>query len=330
MEVKKYKAIKCIQNEKDFYLAFLPSDILAKTCFISRREDDPAKGFQRSLNESRSRDIAKYLDDTKGVIPSALILSAQKAARFSFEEKSSDITFIDNEKSFMVLDGQHRLYGLTLAKSLYSIPVVIFKELTSNQEVNLFIDINTNQKGVPATLLIDIKNLAGTETKKEEKQRDVFDRLNQDSVMAGLMSTSKGKVGKITRVSFNNATNYLFESGFLENKDSDTIYKSLKNYLEAVEKVFLESKSDRAKLNNTTLFRAVLAVFNEVIDKCLKKFGDLKVSSLVECLSPISKISFDAYSGSNNATYNRIISDMRAELNEHKNFYKNEVNSNIF
>ena len=107
----------------------------------------------------------------------------------------------------MVLDGQHRLYGLIKAEKTYQMPVIIFNDLNATKEVTLFIDINTTQKGVPTTILLDIKNLSGRETKKEDLQRQLFDKLNTDSVLAGLLSPAKSKVGKITRVSFNQATN---------------------------------------------------------------------------------------------------------------------------
>jgi len=210
----RFKTLECTQNDKTFYVSILPNDVLKSVCFVSRRDEDSEKGFQRTLNESRAKDIARYLDELKGTIPSALILSAQDNARFAIDSAKGEISFFTNPSSFMVLDGQHRLYGLLKSTKKYVIPVIIFNKLNTTQEVNLFIDINTTQKGVPTTLLLDIKNLSGTETKKEDRQRQLFDRLNKDSVMAGLLSPSKSQVGKITRVSFNQSTSELFDSGF--------------------------------------------------------------------------------------------------------------------
>ena len=220
MSIVKFNALECTQNNQTFLLTILPNDILKEVCFVSRRDEDPIKGFQRSLNESRARDIAKYLDNLNGVIPSALILSAQPNAKLNYDKKSSQIRFETHQNSFMVLDGQHRLYGLIKAEKTYQMPVIIFNDLNATKEVTLFIDINTTQKGVPTTLLLDIKNLSGRETKKEDLQRQLFDKLNTDSVLAGLLSPAKSKVGKITRVSFNQATNELFENGFFHNKES--------------------------------------------------------------------------------------------------------------
>jgi len=329
-KIVKYDTLECTQNDKTFYVTILPNDVLKAVCFVARRDEDSALGFQRTLNVSRAKDIARYLDELKGTIPSALILSAQDNARFTYDKIKGEISFITNPNSFMVLDGQHRLFGLLIATKKYNIPVIIFNNLNTTSEVNLFIDINTTQKGVPTTLLLDIKNLSGRETKKEDKQRQLFDRLNQDSVMAGLMSPSKSQVGKITRVSFNQATNELFDSGFFQDKDGETIFKGVKNYLEAAEKVFKRSKSDKAKITNSTLFRALFAVFNEIIDKSLKEYGDLKVESLSNSLDPISRIAFDLYTGTSNATLNKVVSDMRKELNEYERRYNNMPSQDLF
>lgn len=330
MKTVRFKTLPCTQNDKTFFVAILPNDVLKSICFVSRRDEDSEKGFQRTLNETRAKDIARYLDEHKGTIPSALILSAQDNARFAFDSTKNEISFVTIGNSFMVLDGQHRLYGLIKATKKYLIPVIIFNKLNTAQEVNLFIDINTTQKGVPTTLLLDIKNLSGRETKKEDRQRQLFDRLNKDSVLAGLMSPSKSRVGKITRVSFNQATSDLFDSGFFQDKDADTIYKGVKNYLEAAEEVFKKSKSEKAKLTNSTFFKALFAVFHEAIDKTLKDFGDLKVESLINTLDPISKLNFDSYTGTSNATLSKVVSDMRKELNEYEKRYNSLNSANLF
>jgi DNA sulfur modification protein DndB len=330
MKTVRFKTLECTQNDKTFFVSIIPNDVLKSICFVSRRDEDPEKGFQRTLNETRAKDIAKYLDELKGTIPSALILSAQDNARFAFDNSKQEISFMTTNNSFMVLDGQHRLYGLLKATKIYSIPVIIFNNLNTTQEVNLFIDINTTQKGVPTTLLLDIKNLSGRETKKEDKQRQLFDRLNQDSVLAGLLSPAKSQVGRITRVSFNQATNDIFESGFFQDKDAETVLKGVKNYLDAAEKVFKKSKSEKAKLTNSILFRSLFAVFHEVVDKTLKEYSDLKVDSFINSLEPISKLNFDSYTGTSNATYSKVVSDMRKELNEYAKRYNNLNSQNLF
>lgn len=314
----KFSAVKISQNNKEFFLTVIPSNILSRVCYVARRDEDNKKGFQRVLNERRAKDIAKYMDSNAGVIPSSIILSAQKEASFGFNEKNGTIFFRDEKNLFLVLDGQHRLYGMFLAKKDYNIPVVIFNALLSKDEVNLFVDINTNQKGVPSTLLIDIKNLTGKESTLEEKQRELFNRLNKESILAGYLSATKSKPGFITRLSFNNATHPIFSNPYLKDEDSDIIFNAVKNYLEAVDRVFKKSKTTKARINNTTLFKAAFSVFNDIVDKTLLEFGNLKVKSLEKILEPISKLSYDFYTGTSNATLVKVVADMKKELNSNK------------
>ncbi len=323
MSKQKYqsvKAIPCVQNGKVFYSAVISSSVLKEICFVSRRDVDPQKGFQRTLNENRAKNIATYLDNGKNCIPSSLILSAQCNSDISFDKKNSELTFCICKNSFLVLDGQHRLYGYFLAKEDYLVPVVIFNNLDITAEVNLFIDINTNQKGVPATLLLDIKNITGKETSLEEKQRTLFDYLNKNSVLAGRFSASKSKVGYISRLTFNDATKNIMESGYFKEKDVELVCKGVKNYLEAADQVLNSCHNDKAKLTNGSLFKAVFAIFNECIDKAFDKHQNIKVDTLKEVLAPISNLAYDSYVGSSNATFTKIVSDMKAQLREYSKY----------
>lgn len=326
-----FPALLCNQNNTNFYIGVLTKRVLENTCFVLSRDDSSENGFQRNLNASRARDIAKYMDVKHGVIPSAIILSAQESSRFKYFKEEKKMSFIEAKDAFMVLDGQHRLYGLYLSEHDYEIPVVIFNNLQKQEEVNLFIDINTTQKGVPTALLLDIKNLSGKETTKEEKQRELFDLLNKDSVLAGEFSPSKSRSGKITRVVFNAATSDIFDGGFFKDKDINIIFQGVKNYLNAVEINLIKSKTVKARLTNATIFKAVFAIFYNIIDMSLNNYGNLKSDSLEKCLDPISRINYDNHGGSNNAALTKLITEMKDELHkENSNKYHDIENKNLF
>lgn len=313
---KSITALECIQNKKKFYIAAMESNDLKEMCFVSRRKEEPIKGFQRLLNKKRAKSIANYLDEEKGVIPSALILSAQDNAKIRYDSKTKKISFEKCSESMLVIDGQHRLYGLFDAKNNYEIPVVIFEGLTSSDEVRLFIDINTTQKGVPSALILDIKSQAGTETKLEERQRNLFDQLDNDSVLSGYLLKNESKAGKISRTVFNGSTKAIFETGPVSNSNDKIIYMTVKNYLEAVDFVFKLSGSPKARINKTILFKAVMGIFNDVCEKCLIKYKDLKVESLKDYLEPLAELNYDEYTGTNKATEAKIIGDMKNVLKE--------------
>lgn len=324
-----YNAIKVTQNDKEFFITSLKTSLLKNLAFVLSREEDQLKGFQRVLNQNRAKDIAKYLDESKGIIPSPLILSAQPNAEFKYDNKTSQITFSNNKFSFLVLDGQHRLFGMFLSENDYDVPVVIFNNLKTADEVNLFIDINTNQKGVPSTLLIDIKNLTGKESKKDEKQRELFDLLNTNSNMKGLFSATKSQLGKISKTTFNQATDQIFETGYFANESVDVTYKAVKNYLEAAEIILASTNSDKAKLTKSMIFRAIFEIFNDVVELTLKKYQNLKVESLLDALSPIGSLNYDNYVGSSNSVLNKIVLDMKKSFFKHSSSNL-EIDSDIF
>lgn len=310
------KAIVCVQNNKKFYIASINSSILKETCFVSRRKEDPQKGFQRLLNPKRAKSIAAYLDEVNGVIPSSLILSAQPNIKLNYNESTGNLSFDVIKDGFMVIDGQHRLYGLNEASHDYDFPVVIFDGLTSQEEVRLFIDINTTQKGVPSALILDIKQQAGTQTKIEERQRLLFDSMNNNSVMKGFLLPNESKTGKISRTVFYESTKSIFESGPLSNSDDDSIYRCLKNYLAAVDEIFRSTGDKEARLNKSIIFRSIMAIFNDVCEKCLLKYQNLKQESFRDYLSPLENLPYSDYTGTNKSTQTRIVNDMKAALIE--------------
>jgi DGQHR domain-containing protein len=185
----------------------MPSDVLARTCFVSTRDEDSKKGFQRLLDRDRARSIADYVDKGFGSIPNSIVLSAQSEAHLRVIGRGKTLEFRDTPRAFLVIDGQHRVYGFSLAKTSLRVPVVIYNALSRADECRLFIDINTKQRPVPNELLLDIKKLAETENEIEQGMREVYDLFNgrNDSPLVGLLSPSQQAKGKISRVTFNTA-----------------------------------------------------------------------------------------------------------------------------
>lgn len=311
---KVISAIKCTQNNKDFYVAVFSSDVLKKMCFVSRRNENPTSGFQRLLSTSRADNIRDYLDKEKEVIPTAVILSAQKSAKFTFDEENQKLSFNVIEQGLLIIDGQHRLYGMFKSENTYQIPVVIFNELTLKEEVKLFIDINTTQKGVPSALLLDIKNLTGRESTTEERQRALFNNMDNDSVLSGFLLANKSAAGKISRTVFNESTKSIFESSAFKDYTDEVIYNMLKNYLQAMDYTFQQSQNPDAKITKSVFFRASLNVFTDSCEKVVEQYGDLKVDSFIKYLAPIADMEFSSYTGSNNATVAKATNEMKSLL----------------
>lgn len=260
------------QGNHRFFTCTIPSDVLAKCCFVTTREDDPKLGFQRVLDKKRAAEIAKYIDSGFGTIPSSIILSAQKEAELKIVGKGKTVEFNDIPKAFLVLDGQHRVYGFSLSESTLRIPVVIYNELSRRDESRLFIDINSKQRGVPNELLLDIKQLADYEDNEEQLMREVFDLFNKESESAFVnkFSAAARTKSKITRVTFNNSFKPLMS--LFRGKDSDDIYSILNNYFIAF-KSGLEEIDCEGTLLSSVVFRAVSGFFPYAASKLKDRYG---------------------------------------------------------
>jgi DGQHR domain-containing protein len=261
------------QAEHRFYSLTLPSELLAETCFVIAREEDPLKGFQRELDEKRAREIAAYIDSGLGTIPSAIILSAQPDAELDYDRQKKSLSFNRIRKAFLIIDGQHRVFGFMLAKKAFRVPVIIYSGLSRRDETRLFIDINSKQKGVPAELLLDIKKLAEYEKSEEELLREIFDTFMQEpaSALYGKLSPSSKVAGKISRSVFNTALKPLLR--VFGGKGQAELYEILNAYFVALAGGVLRRHNIADLLFNPIFFRASCAFFLIVAPKVKDRFG---------------------------------------------------------
>ncbi|WP_103666896.1 DGQHR domain-containing protein [Pseudanabaena sp. BC1403] len=274
------------QGINRFYTLTLPSDILAKICFVTTREEDPEKGFQRVLDKKRAQEIADYIDSGAS-IPNSIVLSAQPDAELEEIQKGKIITFFERPKSFLVLDGQHRVYGFSLAKMKLRVPVVIYNNLSRQEESRLFIDINTKQRPVPNELLLDIKKLAERETDSEQLLREIFDLFynSPDSPLVGLLSPSEKTKEKLTRVTFNQAFKPLIDIS--QDKEVNEIYEITRDYIQAFISGMNTLDTERT-IVKPIVFRAVMLLFSQVGQRVKDRYGThYSVSNFYEVLKPI-------------------------------------------
>ena len=215
-------SILVTQGNYKFHIVSMRSEILKDTCFTITREDDPELGFQRRLDEKRADEIAAYIDSDSGSIPTAIVLSAQPEAELERNIPNKTLSFKKNKKAFLILDGQHRVWGFIKAKKNTRVPVVIYEGLSRVQEAQLFIDINMNQKEVPKELLLDVKRLLEVESEEEKLCNSIFDNFyrRDDSVLKEHINIGETQKGNLSRVIFNRAISNLLNK-YLKNLDDN-------------------------------------------------------------------------------------------------------------
>lgn len=294
-----YSAVLLPQGEHRFFQLAMPSDILAECSFVSSRDSDPVAGFQRVLDKKRAQQIADYIDSGLGTIPTSIVLSAQSAANFEYDSKKKTVSFDKNPHSFLILDGQHRVYAFFLASQGLRVPVVIYNNLSRRDEVRLFVDINSKQRGVPNELLLDIKAMAEYEKDEETKFREIFDLFNDDlkSPLFQKLSSSSREPNKISRVTFNTALKSIYN--ITGSRPSSEVKEIIGNYLLAFSNGLKKISGSDDVLFQSIPFRAIIAFFSNVAEKVKDKYGaDYSVENFSEVLdAPFDAIRVSSIQG---------------------------------
>ena len=266
----------------------MPSDTLGECTFVTTRDSDPEAGFQRLLDKKRATEIAKYIDSGHGTIPTSVILSAQQICNLEYESRNKTISFEILPSSFLILDGQHRVYGFKIAETKIRVPVIIYDGLSRRDESRLFIDINSKQRGVPSELLLDIKKQAQYENSEEQLFREVFDLMSNDptSPLFGRLSAAKRTKSKISRVTFNAALKSIYPA--LASRTPMEIQEILSDYIASVRDQILRNGGDDEIIMNSVTFRALIAFFVQAARRVKDRFGpEYSVENFNTVLTPL-------------------------------------------
>jgi DNA sulfur modification protein DndB len=166
---KSVPAIRGKLGGKEFYCFVTTPRHLLKISFVNHRSlNDPegAPTYQRLISRSRMRAIGDYIKDG-GYFPTNLLVNFTRPVRFDKVNVDglSGVAFgqlylPDRYQSAWIIDGQHRLYGFSPIDDVYldqNIIVVAFEQLPKDEEANLFVTINHEQKSVPKHLLDDLE-----------------------------------------------------------------------------------------------------------------------------------------------------------------------------
>ena len=118
--------------------------------------------YQRLIKKSRLKSVGEFIENG-GYFPNSIVINIDaKSCQFDSANTQVGSTISDvgilhlpkKYKSAYIIDGQHRLYGYSNSKykSTNTIPVVAFVNLSREEQVQLFMQINENQKAVSKDL----------------------------------------------------------------------------------------------------------------------------------------------------------------------------------
>lgn len=164
-------AVKGKMGKKTYYMFSIEPSLLLKMGFIlhrTRANESEFPTYQRLLVPSRLKGITKFIDDG-GYFPNSIIINFNdKKSKIEFESNSKEsdsnscsgtLKIPNSHGIAYIIDGQHRLYGYANSefKESNTIPVVGFINLKSTEQLEIFMDINQNQKAVSTDLRVDLE-----------------------------------------------------------------------------------------------------------------------------------------------------------------------------
>lgn len=144
-----------LQTTPLIYLTALPGPWLLEHSTPSWRIKKPQKGFQRIVKEDRARQIAIAVLDQQRTFPNAIVLATNQR---SFGQVDGFLKIPDDTR-FLVVDGQHRLWAQKYSSYGARYACMIHMGLNEVEMARLFLEINDNQKRVPASLRWDLVRL---------------------------------------------------------------------------------------------------------------------------------------------------------------------------
>ena len=318
MDANKYTAWNIGTEDTPCYVTVMEANKIFNISKVSRVDQDSEKGYQRVLSEKRANDIAQYLNDGN-IIPGSIILSAQEGFHVSYNKQSMQLELEPNSSSLFVIDGQHRLWGASKCEQEIYLPVCIFTNLELKQEVQYFLDINSNQKGVPKTLRIELLKFLSEPDSTDEVLNRLFNDLGNDtsSALFNKISPTKSIVGKISHVPFRASIEPLIESYILNKFDYESKKTLLINYLNAVENTLIKIEDDPKRITSSAFFQAIFKIFEAVCEYSMAYFKNYKQSSFEEILSGIASIDFEKHQGSNQQAINSLAQEMKVLVELH-------------
>ncbi|SEV93944.1 DGQHR domain-containing protein [Cognatiyoonia koreensis] len=188
MPDKKFKA-KCITVKLDDIVAYtfsMPVKDLVHLYYVAvRGKDDEDGAVQRPLSRRRIESVRDYILDGNTFFNSFILNWNEKPKLIVL--KDGTIAFPLISEAAQAIDGQHRLAGLEAAMEIddsvseRDLIVTMCIGLSTKQAATIFLNINTEQRPVPKSLLFDLFGETASDPKHAiNRAKDIASHLNDD------------------------------------------------------------------------------------------------------------------------------------------------------
>jgi DGQHR domain-containing protein len=312
------EAFRVEQNGFEFFTFVMGSKTLRQISSVSTRTGETPEGYQRVLSAKRLSDIGTYIKGKRSTFPGSIIVNLGKDAAFH-PGKTADFGTLDipdEPSAAWVIDGQHRLWGFEKSGGKeFDLVVCAFIGLTPNDQAKVFIDVNSNQKGVNSSLLYDLIDLVRDAGFVDQRAHEMVRALNddEDSPWAGNIKMLGTGAGIITQAGFMRPLTAQLKntaSPFSQYNEGEQV-QVLKTYFTTFSKLFpdawLSKKHILCKtlgvsamlsalptvlmhctLRNDFSLKTMMAILKDVPDATIKQLGNLPLDFTSGSLSGLT------------------------------------------
>lgn len=324
----KLNVIKVKQPVGTIYVAKITPEILLQMSIVDRRrieEDEEILGIQRELRPDKVQQIKRYLTSYDATFPNSIIVNT--TSEFIITETENYIEIDNQENTFTIIDGQHRVEGFRdnpIAN--FELIIAIFKDLKTDQQANIFSTINSQQTKVDPSLNFHLEINSKVYTPKkmmiEIAQSFCLDSESpwyQEIRILGRQTTGilslSAFVKPLLELTYPENDYYLIRNTITEKKDgyndliffdfdikryvfwefylrkdSESVYKILFNYFKSLSVLLNEDwLNPKSLLNKTTGYNAIMKLFKDVYTEGIDK-GTLKYDFFFKRLEGLSSM----------------------------------------
>lgn len=156
-------------GDTTFYSFLISPHDLLRIAYIShmgRTSNDDLETYQRMVKPARLRSVGAFIDEG-GTFPTNIVVNIKREGlRFDVRERYGDtatgmLELPGQYGCAWVVDGQHRLYGYAYAgrgadEDRSVVSVLAYENLPARAEIEMFVDINTQQVRVARNLVNEL------------------------------------------------------------------------------------------------------------------------------------------------------------------------------
>lgn len=333
-------AIEGEMGKHTYYSFSIEPKKLLKLGFVLHHNNankDEMPAYQRIIKKERLKSVRAFIDNG-GFFPNSIIISIESKNKLQFDRAGlQDVNSISKigllhlpqvYKSVYIIDGQHRLYGYSDSEwsMKNTIPVVAFVNLSKNEQIQLFMDINENQKAVPKNLRTTLEsnllwNAEDYNDRRKALGSHIAQKLAEDrrSPLCGRVITGENKSSSFCAITLDIIVKALKQCNFYNvykkqdiikdgtfdkgniDTTAQTLYPFILQMLDYME-TYLKRDWDFETSNNNnivanTFVYGYIRVFSDIVDYLISKNRifpkQQKVEDIVEECKPFLDVIID-------------------------------------